>query len=98
MAGYHWPSRNLTNIGALPLAFSSEGIIRIKPMENEAASLDHEFKTIEHDYGADYLKLVLTTGYLTRLLSTARGVRYLAQKFPDILADFQKITEQRKAA
>lgn len=71
---------------------------QIALMENEAASLDREFKTIEQDYGADHLDLVLTTGYLTRLLSNARVVRYLAQKFPDILAEFQKITELRKAA
>ncbi|WP_457584831.1 plasmid partitioning protein RepB C-terminal domain-containing protein [Ensifer canadensis] len=71
---------------------------QIALMENEAASLDREFKTIEHDYGADHLDLVLTTGYLTRLLSNARVVRYLAQKYPDILAEFQKITELRKAA
>ncbi|WP_077505962.1 plasmid partitioning protein RepB C-terminal domain-containing protein [Sinorhizobium sp. A49] len=70
---------------------------QIALMENEATSLDREFKTIEHDYGADHLDLVLTTGYLTRLLSNARILRYLAQKFPDILAEFQKITELRKA-
>lgn len=71
---------------------------QITLMENESASLDREFKTIEHDYGADHLDLVLTTGYLTRLLSNARIVRHLAQYFPDILSEFQKITELRKAA
>lgn len=71
---------------------------QIALMENEAASLDREFKAIEHDYGTDHLDLVLTTGYLTRLLGVARVVRYLAQKFPDILAEFQKISELRKAA
>lgn len=69
---------------------------QIALMENEAASLDREF--IEYDHGTDHLDLVLTTGYLTRLLSNARVVRYLAQNFPDILAEFQKISELRKAA
>lgn len=71
---------------------------QIALMENEAASLDREFKAIEHDFGTDHLDLVLTTGYLIRLLSNARVVGYLAQKFPDILAEFQKISELRKAA
>ncbi|MEY9828918.1 ParB-like chromosome segregation protein Spo0J [Sinorhizobium fredii] len=71
---------------------------QITLMENEAANLDREFKAIEHDYGTDHLDLVLATGYLTRLLSNARVVRHLAQYFPDILSEFQKITELRKAA
>lgn len=51
---------------------------QIALMENEAASLDREFKAIEHDFGTDHLDLVLTTGNLTRLLSNARVVGYLA--------------------
>lgn len=67
-------------------------------MEAEAATLDHEFRTIEQDYGADHLDLVLVTGYVLRLLENARIVRYLAQHSPDVLGEFQKIAEQRKAA
>ncbi|MBP1874026.1 ParB-like chromosome segregation protein Spo0J [Ensifer adhaerens] len=71
---------------------------QIAMMEHEAATLDREFKTIEQDYGADHLDLVLVTGHLTRLLGNARVVRYLAQFFPDILSEFQKIADLRKAA
>ncbi len=67
-------------------------------MENETANLDREFKTIEQDYGTDHLDLVLATGYVARLLSNARVVRHLAQYFPDILSEFQKIIDVRKAA
>ncbi|MEY9559382.1 hypothetical protein ABIA26_001723 [Sinorhizobium fredii] len=67
-------------------------------METEAANLDREFKTIEQDYGADHLVLVLTTGYVAQLIGNARVVGYLTQKFPEILAEFQKITEARKVA
>jgi hypothetical protein len=67
-------------------------------MENEAASLDREFKAIEHEYGTDHLDLVLATGYVGRLLSSVRIVRHLAQFYPDILSEFQKITDMRKAA
>lgn len=67
-------------------------------MEREAATLDREFKTIEQDYGADHLDLVLASGYLGKLLGNARVVRYLAQFHPDILSEFQKIADLRKAA
>lgn len=71
---------------------------QIELMENEAASLDREFKTIEQDYGTDHLELVLATGYVARLLCSARIVRHLAQYHPDILSEFQKIAELQKAA
>ena len=71
---------------------------QVRLMEQEAATLDREFKTIEHDYGADHLDLVLSVGYVSKLLGNARVVRHLAQHYPDILAEFQKIAELRQAA
>ncbi len=71
---------------------------QISRMEQEAASLDRDFKAIENDYGTDHLDLVLSVGYVARLLSNARVVRHLAQFQPDILSEFQKITELRRAA
>lgn len=71
---------------------------QINLMEQESASLDRDFKAIESDYGADHLDLVLSVGYISRLLGNARVVRHLAQFHPDILAEFQKITELRRAA
>lgn len=71
---------------------------QIAMMERESAHLDREFKMIEQSYGTDHLDLVLATGYITRLLGNARVVRHLAQHHHDILAEFQKITEQQKAA
>ena len=67
-------------------------------MERESANLDREFKLIEQSYGADHLDLVLATGYVTRLLGNARVVRHLAQHYPDILGEFQKIADLQKAA
>lgn len=74
---------------------TSEQVAR---METEAARLQREFKMIEQDYGADHLDLVLASGYVGRLLSNARIVRYLAQGHPEILAEFQKISELQNAA
>jgi hypothetical protein len=71
---------------------------QIARMETEAARLQREFKVIEQDYGADHLDLVLAVGYVARLLSNARVVGYLAQCHPEILAEFQKLSELQKAA
>jgi hypothetical protein len=71
---------------------------QIAKMETESANLQREFKAIEQSYGADHLDLVLATGYVSRLLANARVVRYLAQFHPEILSEFQKITELPKAA
>lgn len=71
---------------------------QIARMETESANLQREFKMIEQDYGADHLDLVLAVGYIGRLLSNAKLVRYLAQYQPEILAEFQKISELQRAA
>jgi hypothetical protein len=71
---------------------------QIELMETESANLDREFKTIEQDYGTDHLELVLATGYVARLLGSARVVRHLAQFYPDILSEFQKIADLQRAA
>lgn len=74
---------------------SAEQIAR---METEGARLQREFRMIEQDYGADHLDLVLASGYVARLLGNARIVGYLAQSHPEILAEFQKISELQNAA
>jgi ParB-like chromosome segregation protein Spo0J len=62
-------------------------------MERESVSLQREFRIAEKSYGTDHLDLVLTNGYLGKLLGNARVVRYLAQHHPDILTEFQKLAE-----
>jgi ParB-like chromosome segregation protein Spo0J len=62
-------------------------------MERESVNLEREFRIAEKAYGTDHLDLVLTNGYLGKLLANARVVRYLAQHHHDILAEFQKLAE-----
>jgi ParB-like chromosome segregation protein Spo0J len=62
-------------------------------MERESVSLQREFRIAEKSYGADHLDLVLSNGYVGKLLGNARVVRYLAQHQPDILTEFQKLAE-----
>ncbi|WP_434054914.1 MAG: plasmid partitioning protein RepB C-terminal domain-containing protein [Roseibium sp.] len=66
---------------------------QISRMEQESAQLDREFHLLEQTYGQDHLDLVIATGYVKRLIENARVVRYLAQSFPELLTEFQKISE-----
>lgn len=67
-------------------------------MERESASLDREFRLMEESYGSDNMDLVVATGYLQRLIENVRVVRYLAQNFPELLAEFQKISDSNRSA
>lgn len=67
-------------------------------MERESANLDREFKMAEQSYGTDHLDLVLTKGYLAKLLGNARVVRYLAQNHQEFLTEFQRIAELESTA
>jgi ParB-like chromosome segregation protein Spo0J len=67
-------------------------------MEHESVNLEREFRIAEKSYGTDHLDLVLTYGYLGRLLGNARVVRYLAQHHHDILTEFQKLAEAETVA
>jgi ParB-like chromosome segregation protein Spo0J len=71
---------------------------QIALMERESVNLEREFKIAEKSYGTDLLDLVLSNGYLGKLLGNARVVRYLAQHHNDILAEFQKLAEMEVAA
>jgi ParB-like chromosome segregation protein Spo0J len=67
-------------------------------MEQESLNLEREFKIAEKSYGTDHLDLVLTVGYLAKVMGNARVVRYLAQHHREILAEFQKIAGMEAAA
>jgi len=67
--------------------------VQVALMERESVSLEREFRIAEKSYGTDHLDLVLTNGYLVKLLGNARAVRYLAQHHRDILTEFQKLAE-----
>ena len=67
-------------------------------MQRESASLDRQFKLIEQTYGHDHLDLVLVNGYVVRLLANARIVKFLAQHYAEIFAEFQKIVDVKSAA
>jgi len=67
-------------------------------MEREMESHALEFRLIEETHGKNVLNLVLVVGYLRKLTDNARVVRYLSQRHPEILAEFQKLVEARTLA
>ena len=69
--------------------------IDIARMERETATLANDFKKIEESYGKNVLNLVIVVGYLKSLLDNGKVVQYLAQSYPEILTEFQKIVESR---
>jgi RepB plasmid partitioning protein/ParB-like nuclease domain len=71
---------------------------QIALMEQESANLDREFRLLEQSYGNDHLDLVVATGYVHRLIENARIVRYLAQNYPELLAEFQKMSDTNRSA
>jgi ParB-like chromosome segregation protein Spo0J len=67
-------------------------------MEQESHNLEREFKITEKSYGTDHLDLVLTLGYLGKIVGNARVVRYLTQHHREILIEFQKLAGMEAAA
>jgi hypothetical protein len=76
----------------------STGNSGIRMMEREVAALEREFRRIEQGFGTVHLDLVLARCFVSRLLGSARVVRYLAEHQPEILGEFQKVDAARLAA
>lgn len=62
-------------------------------MEREMSNLQGQYKMVEQTYGQDVLNLVLAKGYLTKLLENKALARYLKQRQPDVLAEFEVIVQ-----
>lgn len=62
-------------------------------MEREMSNLQGQYKMVEQTYGQDVLNLVLAKGYLTKLLDNKPVVRYLKQRQPEVLAEFEVIVQ-----
>jgi uncharacterized ParB-like nuclease family protein len=62
-------------------------------MEKELDVLGRDFKMIEQGHGRNTLNLVLAVAYLRKLMDNAGVVRFLSQRYGDILAEFQKLVD-----
>jgi len=62
-------------------------------MEREMTAVQGKYKAVEQSYGQDVLNLVVVRGYLVRLLGNSAVVRYLKQRQPDFLSEFEVIVK-----
>jgi hypothetical protein len=60
-------------------------------MEREMSNLQGQYRLVEQTYGQDVLSLVLARGYLAKLLENAHVAKYLRQRTPEILEQFESI-------
>lgn len=60
-------------------------------MEREMANLQGQYRLVEQTYGQDVLRLVLARGYLIKLLENTSVARYLRQRSPEVLEQFESI-------
>ena len=67
-------------------------------MERELGRLQEQVTSVQESYGKDHLHLTVTKGYLAKLLGNGRVVRYLMQRHPEFLAEFQAIAEMTTTA
>jgi hypothetical protein len=60
-------------------------------MECEMEGLQREFKAVDASYGDSVPNLVVTSGYLAKLVENPRMSRYLERHHPEILTEFKAI-------
>jgi len=62
-------------------------------MEREMGNIQGQLKLVEKSYGQDVLLLVLARGYLAKWIDNKAVLRFLSQRHPDLLAEFQNIIQ-----
>ncbi|MBS0382041.1 MAG: ParB N-terminal domain-containing protein [Proteobacteria bacterium] len=62
-------------------------------MEREMGNIQGQLKLVEKSYGQDVLILVLARGYLGKLIDNKPVFRFLSQRQPDVLAEFEKVIQ-----
>lgn len=62
-------------------------------MEREMGNIQGQLKLVEKSYGQDVLLLVLARGYLGKLIDNTAVFRFLSQRQPDVLAEFENIIQ-----
>jgi hypothetical protein len=77
--------------GRKPRKLSGVTKEQMAKMEREMANLQGQYRLVEQTYGQDVLSLVLARGYLAKLIENAHVARYLRQRAPEILEQFESI-------
>jgi ParB-like chromosome segregation protein Spo0J len=79
--------------GKKPAKLSGLSQEQMAKMEREMSNLQGQYKMVEQTYGRDVLNLVLARGFLAKLLDNKQVVRYLKQRQPEVLAEFETIVQ-----
>lgn len=86
------PQNKLVNI-TKPKEVNGLSAEEMDRMEREMDALSEDFKLIEEAHGNNVLNLTLALSYVRKLLNNAAVVRYLSKHHPDILAEFQTLSD-----
>lgn len=62
-------------------------------MEREMELLGRDFLMIEESHGKNTLNLVLAIAYVRKLLANPSVDKYMAQRYPDLLGELQRLAE-----
>ncbi len=79
--------------GKKPKKLSGLTAEQMAKMEREMSNLQERYKMVEQTYGQDVLNLVLAKGYLAKLLENPAINRFLQQRQPEFLAEFEAIVQ-----
>lgn len=60
-------------------------------LEREMETLNQDFRALEASYGDDVLQLVISAGYVGRLISNASVQQYLTKRHPELLEELRGI-------
>ena len=62
-------------------------------MEKEMAELSRDIKAVEENYSTNMLLLVVTNGYVSRLLDNSRISKYINRNQPEIFERLHSLQE-----
>ena len=79
--------------GARPRKMRGVTAEQMAKMEREMGNLQGQLKLVEKSYGQDVLILVLARGYLGKLIDNKAVFRFLSQRQPEVLAEFENIVQ-----
>jgi RepB plasmid partitioning protein len=77
--------------GKKPRKLTGVSLEQMAKMEREKSNLQGQYKLAGQNYGQDALNLVLAKGYLAKLLENESARQYVAQRHPDLVAEFESI-------
>lgn len=88
----------ITNKDQLVHAESPKNIPGVKAedlarLERELRVVETDYRLLDETYNENVMALTITRGYVRQLLENKRVVRYLSQKYKEVLGELQRIVE-----